>query len=198
MNNIQSPFSKIIHETASKHYNVADEYKHNTVDQNKDVCKMDRLPYAIGALSITGDLNIGIMIRTSVLLGASDFFIFGRKKYDKRSTVGAQNYINIHNYDSSILSINEVIESFGYNPVLIEQGGTSLPLSRNEWHDMVKKPLFLFGSESHGIPNDITTELFNNGAPILSIPQHGVLRSYNVSTAMSIISWEYRRNFYAY
>jgi tRNA G18 (ribose-2'-O)-methylase SpoU len=184
-------YSDVINETASRHYNVADEYKDNTVEENRAICDKQSLPFSIAVMSVAGDLNIGMMMRTASLLGASDFFIFGRRKYDKRSTVGAQNYINVHRYPMDVKSLHDVCQDTGYQPVFIEQGGLTLPLTEGEWNRMPTKPMFVFGSESDGIPEDIIYTF--PYAPIISIPQRGVLRSYNVSSAMSIVTWEATR-----
>lgn len=184
-------YSDVINETASRHYNVADVYKDNTVEENKQICQNDSIPFAVGAVSVTGDLNIGMMMRTASLLGARDFFIFGRKKYDKRSTVGAQNYINVHRLPMEVKSFHDVCHDTEYSPVFIEQGGLTLPLTEGEWGRMPAKPMFVFGSESDGVPEDIMYTFPH--APIISIPQRGVLRSFNVSSAMSIVAWEYFR-----
>ena len=184
-------YSDVINETASRHYNVADEYKDNTVEENRAICNKQSLPFSIAVMSVAGDLNIGMMMRTASLLGASDFFIFGRRKYDKRSTVGAQNYINVHRYPMDVKSLHDVCQDTGYQPVFIEQGGLTLPLTEVERNRMPTKPMFVFGSESDGIPEDIMYTF--PYAPIISIPQRGVLRSYNVSSAMSIVTWEATR-----
>jgi len=182
-------YSNVINETASRHYNVADQYKDNTLEQNRQICRNDSLPFAVGVMSITGDLNIGMMMRTAALLGVRDFFIFGRKKYDRRSTVGAQNYINVHQYPMDVSFLHNVCQDTGYTPVFIEQGGKNLPTTHTEWKVMPLNPIFIFGSESDGIPNDIIYSFPNS--PVISIPQCGVLRSFNVSAAMSIVTWEY-------
>jgi len=186
-------YNNLINETASRHYNVADEYKDNTVEENRDLCRKNSLPFSIAAMSVAGDLNIGMMMRTASLLGARDFFIFGRKKYDKRSTVGAQNYINVHQSPMDVKSFHDVCQDTGYSPVFIEQGGLTMPLSDHEWDLMTmgREPMFVFGSESDGIPEDIIYTF--PYAPVISLPQHGVLRSYNVASAMSIVTWEANR-----
>ena len=184
-------YNTLINETASRHYNVADEYKDNTVEENRERCRKDSLPFSIAAMSVAGDLNIGMMMRTASLLGASDFFIFGRRKYDKRSTVGAQNYINVHQSPMDVKSLHEACQDTEYQPVFIEQGGLTVPLTEGERDRMPTKPMFVFGSESDGIPEDIMYTF--PYAPIISIPQHGVLRSYNVAAAMSIVTWEATR-----
>jgi tRNA(Leu) C34 or U34 (ribose-2'-O)-methylase TrmL len=200
MGNPTVNYKDIISQTTSEHYNVRDEYKHNTVETNKNVCQLDSLDYGIGAFSVTGDLNIGMMIRSATLLGARDFFIFGRRKYDKRSTVGAQNYINIHKFGNTVADITKACTNFSYFPVFIEHGGTPLPLNVGDWEDIEDmdiinnfRPMFIFGSESNGIPNDILDSF--PYCKILSIPQRGVLRSFNVSSTMAIVCWEYSKLF---
>ena len=185
-------YNNLINETASRHYNVADEYKDNTVEENRERCRKDSLPFSIAVMSIAGDLNIGMMMRSASLLGARDFFIFGRKKYDKRSTVGAQNYINVHQYPMDVKFVHAVCQDTGYTPVFIEQGGLTIPLSDGEWSRMPTNPMFVFGSESDGISEDIIYSFPHS--PVISIPQRGVLRSFNVSSAMSIVTWEYFRH----
>jgi len=195
----QNPFidyQKIINETASKHYNVADIYKDNTYEENREICQNDRLPFSVGLLNVAGDLNVGMCIRSACLMGASNFYIFGRKKYDKRSTVGAENYINIvqYNYEAPLHADQHILDdllTLDHHILVCEQDGFELgsfdcELTYTQIKD--KHPLFLFGSESHGVP-DIIANRFTK----ISIPQRGVLRSFNVSAAMNIVVWDYLR-----
>jgi tRNA G18 (ribose-2'-O)-methylase SpoU len=192
-------YSDMIKDTASKHYNVRDEYKENTYEQNVAITVSEQRRFSVGCINITGELNIGMMIRSACLLGAENFYIFGRKKFDKRSTVGAEKYINIvqYSYDEPLTAdeqmardIQELNHDNKHYVVLCEQGGEVLRGKYNwrgiehPWH-----PLFIFGSESHGIPTTVSAL----GFPKVSIPQVGVLRSFNVSAAMNIICWDYIR-----
>jgi tRNA G18 (ribose-2'-O)-methylase SpoU len=193
-------YANIIADTNSKMFNVRDEFKNNTVEQNVEICRKDRLPFSVGVINITGDLNIGMMIRSASLFGAEKFYIFGRKKFDKRSTVGAENYIDIVQYvfddpihaDQAIADkLKEVKAKMGHTIVLCDTGGIEMS-SKATW-SLHKNPLFLFGSESHGIPKAVS-DAFNIK---VSIPQRGVMRSFNVSAAFSIIIWDYlKETFY--
>jgi tRNA G18 (ribose-2'-O)-methylase SpoU len=186
-------YADIIADTTSKHYNVHDQYKHNTIEQNVEICKSDRLKFSVGCINITGELNIGMMIRSACLMGAENFYIFGRNKFDKRSTVGAEKYINIiqHTFtdplhaDQKICDVLMEPEQAQFDILLCETGERTIGKYSNVWNDVVN-PLFLFGSESHGIPEIIRTEFSQ-----ISIPQRGVIRSFNVSAAMNIIVWDY-------
>lgn len=201
MGNSEVNYSEIINDTASRHYNVRDEFKDNSVEFNREICKNDSLGYAVAALSLTGDLNVGIMIRTASLLGAEKFFIFGRRQYDKRSTVGAHKYIDVERPgEFSFDYLTKICDENDYIPVLVEQGGGDVREMEEAFSTSYirdHKPLFIFGSESEGIPKYIPEQIVNHfpKSLIFTIPQCGVLRSYNVSTAMSIVTWEWSRLF---
>jgi tRNA G18 (ribose-2'-O)-methylase SpoU len=197
---MENPFvnyKKIIADTNSKHYNVGDLYKDHTLEQNRAICQVDRLPFSVGCINVTGELNIGMMLRSASLLGAENFYIFGRKKFDARSTVGAENYINVIQYvfDDPINSDEQINDQLEYllmrsSVVLCEHGGEHIGTQKLalKYNEEILNPIFIFGSESHGIPETVA----NNPAFYkVSIPQRGVLRSFNVSAAMNIICWDY-------
>jgi tRNA G18 (ribose-2'-O)-methylase SpoU len=202
---MENPFvnyKKIIAETNSRMFNVKDEYKENTLEQNQVICKADRLPFSVGCINLTGDLNIGMMLRSACLLGAEKFYIFGRRKFDSRSTVGAENYIDIvqYTYDAPIDADELILQDLRklnekHSIVLAEHGGWELcDSNRSLYENLHRSPLFIFGSESNGLPECIIN--MTNSTGLLeffrvSIPQRGVMRSFNVSAAMNIICWDY-------
>ena len=219
MENPMVNYNKIIAETAKNHYNVRDEFKNNTVEQNQFICHLNRRPFAVGCINITGELNVGMMIRSASLMGAENFYIFGRNKFDKRSTVGAENYINIQQfvYNDPISADEDIymdiVELYldKHDIVLCEHGGNEL--GSFSWKQLIDKshgivvddkiikakdyskytPLFLFGSESFGLPTCLSE---NSSYMKVSIPQVGVLRSFNVSAAMNIIVWDFIKEVY--
>ena len=199
-------YKKIIADTNSKHYNVGDLYKNHTLEQNRAICQVDRLPFSVGCINVSGELNIGMMIRSACLLGAENFYIFGRKKFDSRSTVGAENYINIvqYSYDDPMTADEHILAELRklnktHSVILCEHGGYMLGENDFGWaYEERPSPVFIFGSESHGIPKLITDQVASDGYPEyeferISIPQRGVLRSFNVSAAMAIVCWDYIR-----
>ena len=201
MDNPQVNYSKIIAETTSNHYNVRDEYKDNTYEQNVAITVSEQRRFSVGCINITGELNVGMMIRSACLLGAENFYIFGRKKFDKRSTVGAEKYINIvqYTFDDPMTADESINERLVYllkwnSVVLCEHGGVEIGNHKaKEMYTELQNPLFMFGSESHGVP-----EVIGNNPHFykISIPQRGVLRSFNVSAAMNIICWDYLKEVY--
>jgi len=200
MTNPMVNYKKIIADTNSKHYNVGDLYKDHTLEQNRAICQVDRLPFSVGMINVTGELNVGMALRSASLLGAENFYIFGRRKFDSRSTVGAENYINVKQIvfddpihaDEELLVYLQKLHIHHHDVVICEHGGAQL--GTFSWNDIGvyptknHTPLFLFGSESHGVPQIISDE---RAFTKVSIGQRGVLRSFNVSAAMAIVCWDY-------
>ena len=164
-------------------FNIRDDLKPLQFDQVKQIQKAASLPFAIAALNLCGNLNLGMMIRSAVLFGAERFYIVGKKRYDKRSTVGAHNYIDLQFVEcdpetESYVCLN--ILQKDYNVSLIEHGGNDINyMDFSSYY----KSCFVFGTESHGIPK----EFLNYGLDKFSIHQIGVLRSFNVSAAAAIV-----------
>lgn len=190
-------------ETTNNGFNVHEHLKSLSVEELREINQHDRLPFQVMALSLTGDMNIGNIIRTSLLQGAEKVYIYGRRKIDSRGAVGSQNYIDVDRIygfegDGNDLTFDvdrfrQILTENNLYPVFVEQGG--LTLGRFKWTDLPlngKKILLVLGNETNGIPQsflDLQTEL--NGTTV-SIPQRGVVRSFNVGTAMAIVSWDLR------
>ena len=173
-------------------YNVHTPFQGLGVEKVKKLSEGLALPFAFMAYNLHGDVNIGMMIRTAVILGASDFYLVGRRQYDKRTDVGSRNYIRLHR----LKEVNKAFfEEQKLLPIALEQGGQALEeFSFKEYlpESLPQgwKVCFIAGSESYGIPVTFLKEI---GAPILSIAQYGVIRSLNVSIASGILMYEYMK-----
>lgn len=172
----------------SINWNVRDELKGSSLAHIHE--QRRALPYAIGMININGELNIGMSMRSAEILGAEAFWIIGKRRYDKRSTVGGQNYIPVHkiDYDSHEI-VFEQINTY-YEPIFIETSGPGIIMHKvnSICARAIKPPMFVFGSESEGIPAELLNIRPEN---VFSIRQFGVLRSLNVSAAVSIIADRY-------
>ena len=177
-------------------YNVHTPLQGLSVDALKKFSSSSALPVSLMLFNLNGDMNIGMSIRTAVIFGCSDVYIMGRRKYDRRSEVGAKNYINVHRFSE----LNPLFfEENKLLPVFLEQGGTPLedfsfkpylPAKIPEGYKLV----LVVGSESFGLPPSL---LKSYNAPILTISQYGVMRSLNVAIAASIVLYEYSRQWRA-
>lgn len=173
----------------SVNWNIRDDLKGKSLEHIKN--SRTSLPFAIGLINVKGELNIGMSIRTAEIFGAESAWVIGKKRFDLRSTVGSQNYINIYKVD--VDDFIDQIQLKGFEPYFIETGGKTL--DSTSIYDVLltssqaeKLPLFVFGSESNGIPLELLNTKPEN---IYTIEQFGVLRSLNVSATVSIVSHLY-------
>lgn len=173
-------------------YNVHTPLQALSVDRLKKIAEATALPLALMLYNLHGDMNIGMSIRTAVILGCSDVYVIGRRKYDRRPEVGAKNYIHLHRHSEigpEFFQENRLL------PIFVEQGGEPLDSFSFRPYFPGKlasgwKVVLVVGSESYGLPKSLIHSL---SAPIVTISQYGVLRSLNVSIAASIVLYEYSR-----
>ena len=172
-------------------FNVHDDLKNKDYLEIQRIALQDRLDFSIMLMNIEYDINIGNCIRTAHLMGVDTVYLFGRKRYDLRSTVGANHYQKIVkieiNLDTDCVEskFEETITNYKLNPIIIDKTINSKPIT-----DLtIKKlkvgvqPLLVFGNEQLGIPEEITKKYTDNN---YNIEQRGVIRSLNVSSAAAI------------
>lgn len=185
--------------------NVREEFKSLTLEQAKDKCLADRLPFDACFLNITSDLNVSTSIRSLHLLGVEKIFVLGKRKLDRRALVGAEFYSDIEYMGGLNLDTLEIDESVfmemisrneDYFPVFVEMGGESL--QDINWKDRIKKeegknyrPLLIFGNEHRGVGENIfALREKMDRSMVVSIPMNGVLRSLNVSASVAMVTWD--------
>jgi tRNA G18 (ribose-2'-O)-methylase SpoU len=135
------------------------------------------------------------MIRTSHCLGASSVTIFGRRRFDRRGLVGSANYIHMDQVEGMLDDLTVDRDAFyklvhvrRWLPIFVETGG--LPLSQMPWKTFQDQLpgyeiCLVMGNETGGIPENILQDPFGT---VVSIPQRGVIRSLNVSTAHAMVA----------
>ena len=191
---------ELIDEARNTGWNVRDDLKNLSKSEIKNVADAATLPFAVLALNVTGELNVGMMMRTACLMGAELFIIYGLPKIDKRTTLGSQNWLNVKIVDARIPNSIELdysnlfptLQELGYTPVFFDTGGGSInDLDMSIYKAGNKKPCLIFGNEGLGIPKEVT-----QNQTIVTIPQRGVLRSLNVSNAASIGIWYFSNSLF--
>lgn len=189
---------------ALSHHNVLPEFKDMTVAERKEICDQDRLPYSVAILNVTGELNIGTIIRNSLLMGAREVLIIGRRRFDKRGTVGAENYMNVDRLEAMQDEINldcdkvrSIFAERKLYPIFVEQGGECIP--NFNWKQTFCKatvsgltPVLVFGNENRGVPSDLLEN--TKQSTIVSVNQRGVLRSYNVGVTSGMVMMDMLNN----
>lgn len=206
----------------SRPLNIHDTFRHLTIEEIKQ--KINTLPYVIMSINIQSCLNISNMMRSAHLCGCEKFIIFGRKNYDRRGCVGSQNYMNVTKISAVInpdrrdfenLSEQEVndildidifinfIKDNNYLPIFIEQDSTSNIANHANIKNILmdskkidKKPIFIFGNESFGIPKNILESRHHfETSYTLELQQMGCIRSFNVANCCSILCYKIMESF---
>lgn len=186
--------------------NVIDSCKGLTLDERRECCRESSLPFDVAILNVTGELNVGNIIRTASLCGADRVHILGRRKYDKRGTVGAENYIEVRRIDLMKDDLNIDVESvrdyFDIKqlfPIFVEQHEHAQPLSMLAMlattvaFSQMKQPCFVFGNEGRGIPTELIDLFSPSERVIIQLNQLGVIRSFNVGSTAAIVLYEAMR-----
>ena len=155
--------------------NVIDEFKdlpneeiHRRLDERSN-------GFAILMTHVTGDFNIGTVLRSANFHGARDFFYYGRRKFDRRGCVGVHNYTKMQFLESpqNILQLKD-----RYTLVGLENNipGT-VSIHKFDWN-MSKPPCIVVGEECNGITDDIISMC----DVLVEIPNFGSVRSMNASS----------------
>lgn len=128
------------------------------------------------------DFNIGSVIRNSNAFLATQVIICGRKKFDKRGTVGTHIYENLKHV--------QFIEDFKVpeNSILVgvDNIDGAVPVENFVW-PKDKHVILAFGQEQIGLPQ----EIINVCDHIVYIKQYGSVRSLNVGCASAIVMYDY-------
>jgi tRNA G18 (ribose-2'-O)-methylase SpoU len=173
----------------------------NVIDYYKDweakaiLADLDtrRNDFTVLCSNVENDFNIATAIRNANAFMAKQVWIYGRKQYDRRGTVGTHHYTNfkhvkeISNVKAEIENLRNSLENdddimiVGMDNI---QGAKSI--TDFEWNPDVHT-IMVFGQEKNGIPQ----ELLDICDHIVYIPQYGSVRSLNVGTASGIAMYDY-------
>jgi len=184
-------YAEIRKQLEERELNVRDDLKHLSHEEHLLLHDESRLPYAMACINLTGDLNVGSIVRSAAMLGCETVFIYGRKKYDRRGEVGAGKYQRVEQItidlpdelgdfppDIDYEILLQTLDGLGYTPFGLETGGARI--DQMDFREIVS-PCIVVGNENMGLPDYLRTRL-----PLVSIPQSGIMRSLNVGVAAAI------------
>ena len=170
--------------------NVIDYYKNWEATAILGDLNTKRNNFTVIASNLENDFNIATCIRNSNAFMASEVWIYGRKQYDRRGTVGTHHYTNfkhvktIENVEQALVDLRtkhgEVVV------VGMDNIDRAININHYEWDKNIHT-VMVFGQEKNGIPH----ELLNLCDDVVYIPQYGSVRSLNVGTASGIAMHSY-------
>jgi tRNA G18 (ribose-2'-O)-methylase SpoU len=140
--------------------------------------------FSILLVNIDYDNNSGNIIRTANAMGANEVILYGRRSFDRRSSMGTEFYMDFRVVKYAE-ELDEILE--GYDIVVgLENGIKAKNLVDYVW-DKNLKTLICLGQEGNGIPQ----EILDKCSDLVEIPQVGSVRSLNVGTAAGIVMYDY-------
>ena len=177
--------------------NVIDSLKDLSVPDIKNYCHSTSIPSSVAMINIEGDFNLSTMVRNANFFGFRSVHYVGKKKWDKRGSVGTHNYTPLFHYKTEEEFI-KTISSTGRTIISIENNIPEFAnMTRNLFDfnfEDTEEPIFVFGSENHGLSENMLA----SSAIILTIPNYGSVRSLNVGTTSGIVMGLYRHYYEKY
>ncbi len=172
--------------------NVIDNLKNLSIPDIANYCHSKSIMASVSMININGDFNLSTMIRNANFFGFRSVHYVGKKKWDKRGSVGTHHYTPIYHHkdEESFL-----LQCSGRNIIAIEN---NIPDYADKTVDLfdhqfdpnihMSQPIFIFGEESKGLSNLV----LDRANIILTIPNYGSVRSLNVGTTSGIVMGVYR------
>lgn len=164
--------------------NVIDEFKELSNEDIREKLQQRSNGFAVLMTHVTGDFNIGTVLRSANFHGAREFFYCGKKKFDRRGCVGVHNYTRMQYLDDpqNILQLKDRYTLVGLEnnipgTVSIHGFGWNLP----------RPPCIVVGEECSGIAGDV----LGMCDVLVEIPNFGSVRSMNVGVAASIAMYDF-------
>jgi tRNA G18 (ribose-2'-O)-methylase SpoU len=174
--------------------NVLDSLKNMEVSEIAQYCASTSIPASVAMINIGGDFNLSTMVRNANFFGFSSVHYVGKKKWDKRGSVGTHHYTPMFHYKTEEEFI-KVMSSTGRPLIAIEN---NIPAYKDITFDPfsfdfsnIDEPIFIFGEENAGLSETVLMAC----TCVLTIPTYGSVRSLNVGTTSGIIMSIYR-NYY--
>ena len=169
--------------------NVIDSLKNLSVSQIADHCAITSIPASVAMINIGGDFNISTMVRNANFFGFRSVHYVGKKKWDKRGSVGTYHYTPVYHHkdESSFISQCSGRTIIAVENNIPEYSHKTINLFNYQYNNIVE-PIFLFGEESKGLSSTI----LDRANIILTIPAYGSVRSLNVGTTSGIVMAQYR------
>jgi len=149
-----------------------------------------RRPLRIAILRFRNPFNVGAIIRVAHSFLVKEILLVGDEPYYERAAMGMQRYENLVKLKSEKALVDWVRER-GLPLIAFEREHARQDL----WNaELPEECVMVFGSESHGIPEDLLAVADN----VVAIPMYGINHSFPVTVAAGIAMAEWTRRFFVH
>ena len=167
--------------------NVRDEFKGLSTDAIKHSLSQRSNSLNIVCSNEIKDFNWGSVVRSANSFNVGSITFVGKKSYDRRGAVGAQNYMEIIHYEGTLEEYLWYMQN--YVPVSLVAAEydpnykmTALPDFKWETNTCL-----FFGEEGRSLPSEVL-DLMDD---IVYIPMYGSVRSLNLASAATTFMYDY-------
>ena len=130
--------------------NVIDRYKNWPTESIKRDLQRTANPFAVCMEHWQGDFNISTLIRNANAFNAEKVFYLGKKRFDRRGTVGSHHYVDLVFLSGGISELVDLKNK--YTIVAVDNNiSNTHKLGEFDWLSLEKPPLMLFGEEGLGL-----------------------------------------------
>lgn len=165
--------------------NVRDEFKGKTNEEIIEELRDEKSQIVLCLSNEIRDMNLSSCIRSANSFNINHVVMTGRRNYDRRGAVGAQNYIDVRHEPDLIGTIGKY-RAAGFKIVALEydENFEMTEISEYQWDDYT---LLIAGEEGRSLPETVLTVVDD----IVYIPMMGTVRSLNLASAVSIALYDY-------
>ena len=169
--------------------NVLDSLKNYAIPDIANYCHSKSIPASVAMINIGGDFNLSTMVRNANFFGFRSVHYVGKKKWDKRGSVGTYHYTPVYHHkdETSFISQCSGRTIIAVENNIPEYSHKTIDLFNYQYNN-ISEPIFLFGEENKGLSSTI----LDRADSILTIPAYGSVRSLNVVTTSGIVMSIYR------
>ena len=166
--------------------NVIDRYKNWPTESIKRDLQRTANPFAVCMEHWQGDFNISTLIRNANAFNAKKVFYLGKKRFDRRGTVGTHHYVDLTYLGVSHSALVDLKSD--YTIVAVDNNvSNAYKLDEFDWLSLKKPPLMVFGEEGVGL----TEKTLKIADYSVEITQYGSVRSLNVGTSSGILMYSF-------
>ncbi len=167
--------------------NIMDHFANMSVEEIRADLDAKRHPFSTLAVNIEYDINIATIVRNNNAFLGTDFFTFGRRRFNRRGCCGTYIYEHMKHVEN--------LETFpweNYAVIGVDNTPGAVSIHEHQW-DFNRHTLLCFGQEKEGL----LPEIIARCAKVVYIPQYGSVRSINVGCASAVAMDNFVRSYNA-
>lgn len=173
--------------------NVRNQFKNKSNEDIQAELDNDRSELVLCLSNEIRDMNLSSCIRSANSFNIDHVVMAGRRNYDRRGAVGAQNYIEVKHEETMF----DALSAAGNHRYVILEYDERYPMTELSEYEWNPKSMLIVGEEGRSVPDWILDLANPSGgedepaADIVYIPMMGTVRSLNLASAASIAMYDY-------